>query len=83
MSELRLDVRMQLNRRPSLGRSPTTRVAALHEIDFEAVLGEVVAADWVCRRCSSRPGGVPAAFVKRADSLDPLCLRCLGQVGEP
>ena len=53
------------------------RLPALHEIDFEAVLGRSPTDSWSCALCANAGMRIPAAFIKQSGQLEPICTSCL------
>jgi len=58
------------------------RIDAVHEIDLEKVLGAPLRAEWTCSSCGAMSRGLPAAYVKRAAGMIPICLNCLKRGAE-
>ncbi len=53
------------------------KLPAIHQADLAAVLGEPLPDKWHCALCQRQCEGLPAAFVKHAGELRPICFRCL------
>lgn len=56
---------------------PKAAVAAIHEADVEAVLGEPIPESWACCECGSGQEGLPAGWLKVSGVLRPMCMACL------
>ena len=54
-------------------------VAAVHEMDLEVVLGRPMLDPWKCSGCGNGCRGLPSAWIKSSDALQPLCMTCLAE----
>jgi len=60
-------------------RTPADRrtIPALHERDLKAILGIEIPPIWSCSVCHRTNKVSPAAYMKKAGGLEPLCFTCL------